>query len=111
MTRWLRRYGPQVGGQMRRTSAGPNSTGAVEAALRHVDRALLGRSQSLGNRTRLNLLLDLMTLHANGVADARVWADRLRHRLYQQGGVAPRAPARRPPEPTVAAGLRRPRAT
>lgn len=91
MMRWLRRYGPQVATQMRsRTSAGPNSTGAVEAALRHVDRALLGRSQRLGNRTRMNLLLDLMTLHANGAADARLWAARLRERLYQQGGVAPR---------------------
>jgi hypothetical protein len=38
----------------------------------------------------MNLLLGLMTLHANGVADARLWADRLRERLHPLGGVPPR---------------------
>jgi len=37
----------------------------------------------------MNLLLSLMTLHLNGQADGRVWADRLRARLHARGGIAP----------------------
>jgi hypothetical protein len=91
LTRWLDNYGDAVAAQLKtRSSLGPNSLGAVEAALRQVERAFLGRSQSFGNRARLNTLLDLMTLHANGDADPRRWADRLRGRLYPRGGIPPK---------------------
>jgi hypothetical protein len=90
LARWLDNYAETVATQLgKRSSLGPNSIGAVEAALRQDDRAFQGRSQSFGNRARLNLLLDLMTLHANGRAEPRRWADRVRERLYPRGGVPP----------------------
>lgn len=90
LARWLDNYAEIVAAQLEtRSSLGPNSIGAVEATLRQIDRAFQGRSQSFGNRARLNLLLDLMTLHANGQADPRRWADRLRKRLHPHGGIAP----------------------
>lgn len=90
LARWLDNYGDMVAAQLQtRSSLGPNSIGAVEAALREVDRAFQGRSQRFGNRARLNLLLELMTLHANGQADPRRWANQLRARLYPRGGRAP----------------------
>jgi hypothetical protein len=90
LIRWLDNYGQTVATQLKtRSSLGPNSIGAVEATLHQVERAFYGRSQSLGNRTRLNLLLDLMTLHHNGAADPLRWADRLRERLYYRDGSAP----------------------
>jgi hypothetical protein len=91
LARWLDNYGDPVATQLRaRTSLGPNSIGAAEAALRRVDRAFQGRSQGFGNRARLDLLLQLMTLHANGQADPRRWADRLRERLYPRAGIPPK---------------------
>lgn len=90
LMRWLRYYGDTVGNQLEhRSSLGPGSIGAVEAALRQVERAFLGRSQSFRNRTRLDKLLDLMTLYAAGDADPRRWADRLRERLHPSDGIAP----------------------
>jgi hypothetical protein len=90
LARWLDNYADLVAAQLKtRSSLGPNSIGAVEAALRQVDRAFQGRSQNFGNRARLDLLLDLMTLHANGQADPRRWADRLRERLHPRAGIAP----------------------
>ncbi len=90
LERWLDNYGELVAAQLKtRSSLGPNSIGAVEAALRQVDRAFQGRSQSFANRARLNLLLDLMTLHANGQTDPRRFADRLRQRLHPRHGIAP----------------------
>jgi hypothetical protein len=90
MMRWLALYGDDVAASVaRRTTTGPNSTGAVEATARKVKTAFLGRAQSFGNRARMTLLLDLMTLHLNGQADGRVWADRLRERLHPSGGIAP----------------------
>lgn len=89
--RWLDYFGETVGDQLAtRSSLGPNSIGAVEAVLRQVDRAFLGRSQSFDNRARHNPLLELMTLHANGEADPRRWADRLRERLHPRDGVPPK---------------------
>jgi hypothetical protein len=83
-------YGELVADQLATRSAlGPNSTGAVAASLRQVEHALAGRSQSFGNGPRLNLLLDLITLHANDRADPRCWADRLRERLHPRDGIAP----------------------
>jgi hypothetical protein len=101
--RWLDNYGETVTAQLKaRSSLGPNSISAVEATLRQSERAFHGRSQSCGNRARLNLLLALMVLHQNGDADDRRWADRLRERLHPRGGVPPR----QRPTMTHATGLR-----
>lgn len=90
LMRWLDNYGELVATQLEtRSSLGPNSIGACEAALHHVEGAFHGRSQSFGNRARLNLLLDLITLHHNGEADPLRWADRLRERLHCRGGTGP----------------------
>ena len=90
LARWLDNYAELVAAQLQtRSPLGPNSIGAVEAALRQVHRAFQGRSQSFSNRARLNLLLDLMTLHTTGQADPRRFADRLRERLHPHGGTAP----------------------
>jgi len=90
LARWLDNYAEIVAAQLKtRSSLGPNSIGAVEAALRQIDRAFQGRSQSFANRARLNLLLELMTVHANGQADPRRFADRLRERLHPRAGIAP----------------------
>jgi hypothetical protein len=90
LVRWLDYYARPVAAQLQtRSSLGPNSIGAVEASLGQVDRAFQGRSQGFSNRRRLNLLLDLMSLHANGDADPRRWADRLRELLHPRGGIAP----------------------
>lgn len=89
--RWLDNYGELVATQLEtRSSLGPNSIGACEALLHQVEGAFHGRSQSFGNRARLNLLLDLITLHHNGDADPLRWADWLRERLHHHGGTRPR---------------------
>jgi len=106
LMRWFDNYGETVAAQLgTRSSLAPNSIGAVEARLRQVERAFHGRSQSFRNRPRLNLLLDLMTLHQNGDADPRRWADRLRERLHYRGGTAPQQVARRSARPPLAARL------
>lgn len=90
LMRWLEEYGADIARQAKtRTWTGPNSIGAVEAALRQVSRAFLGRSQSFGNRARLDQLLELLTLHAGGDADPRRFADRLRERLHPRAGIPP----------------------
>jgi hypothetical protein len=81
---WLDNYAELVAAQIEtRSSLGPNSVGAVEAAPRQVDRPFQGRSQGFGNLARL----DLMTFHANGQPDPRPLDDRLRERLHPRGGV------------------------
>jgi hypothetical protein len=89
LIRWLDTNAADLARQLASRTAGPRSTGAVESALRNVEGAFLGRSQSFGNRPRLNHLLDLMTLHANGRSDPRTFADHLRERLHPAGGIAP----------------------
>jgi hypothetical protein len=90
MMRWLKLHENDVAASVaHRTHMGPNSTGAVEAMLRKVAGAFEGRSQSFGNRQRMNKLLALMTLALNGQADDRVWADRLRERLHHRDGWGP----------------------
>ncbi len=85
--RWLETYGPRVEAQIAtRGLEGSYSTGAVEAVLRELDRRLHHRAGSFTNRARMNRLLALMALELTGRADPRVWADRIRERLYLTGG-------------------------
>ncbi|HEV7161921.1 MAG TPA: hypothetical protein VGN25_01575 [Solirubrobacteraceae bacterium] len=85
--RWLETYGSRVEAQIAtRGPEGSYSTGAVEAVLHELDRRLHHRAGSFTNRARMNKLLALMTLELTGRADPRVWADRIRQRLYLTGG-------------------------
>jgi hypothetical protein len=91
---WLERYGERIAAQVaNRDPATPNSTGPVEQVLREVDRRIGDRVGSFSNRTRMSKLLKLMTLELDGEADGRLWADRLRERIYLAAG---RAAAQRP---------------
>jgi hypothetical protein len=86
---WLERYGKRIAAQVAtRDPARPNSTGPVEQVLREVDRRIGDRVGSFTNRARMSKLLELMTLELSGEADGRLWADRLRERLYLAGGHA-----------------------
>jgi hypothetical protein len=63
-----------------------NSTGPVEAVLREVNNRIGDRLASYTNRERMTKLLTLMTMDMRRRADGRVWADRLRERIYLAGG-------------------------
>jgi hypothetical protein len=76
-----------------RDPGSPNSTGPVEQVLREVDRRIGDRVGSFTNRSRMSKLLTLMALDLGGEADGRLWADRLRERIYLADG---RAAAQRP---------------
>ena len=95
---WLERYGERIATQVAARDPGsPNSTGPVEQALREVDRRIGDRVGSFTNRARMSKLLRLMALELDGEADGRLWADRLRERLYLAGG---RAAVQRPHDDT-----------
>ncbi len=84
---WLGRYGDRVAAQVAtRDPGGPNSTGPVEQVLREVDRRIGDRVGSFTNRARMAGLLALVTLDLTGRPDGRQWADRVRERLYLDGG-------------------------
>jgi hypothetical protein len=90
MTNWLGKFGHEVAAQVQtRPRRGPHSIGSVEATLKKVDSAFFDRSSSFGIRTRMNLLLGLMTLSMRGKADERVWAEHIRRVLHPVGGYAP----------------------
>jgi hypothetical protein len=85
--RWIETYGSRIETQIAtRDPDGPHSTGAVEAILHELDRRLHDRAGSFTNRARMKKLLALMTLELTGRADPRIWADRIRERLYLTGG-------------------------
>jgi len=67
--------------------------GSGRQVLHEVDRRIGDRIGSFTNRARMSKLLRLMALELNGEADGRLWADRLRERLYLAGG---RAAVQRP---------------
>ena len=87
---WLDDYGDLVAAQCatRRTDVS-NSTGPVKAVLREVGDRIGDRVASFTNRERTTKLLTLMTMKIRGRVDGRVWADRIRERIYLAGGHAP----------------------
>ena len=56
--------------------------------LREVNTRIGDRVASFTNRDRMSKLLMLMTMDMRRRADGRVWADRLRERIYLAGGGA-----------------------
>ncbi len=64
----------------------PVSTGPVEQALTTMRRHLSLRVPGLANRARTNLLLELMRLGLNDLADEQVFAERVRHELHRSHG-------------------------
>lgn len=86
---WLDDYGDLVDAQCAtRRPNGTNSTGPVEAVLREVGNRIGDRVASYTNRERMSKLLTLMTMETRGRIDGRVWADRIRERIYLAGGRA-----------------------
>lgn len=87
--KFLKDYGDRVAAQCAtRKVNGPNSTGPVEGVLREVGNRIGDRVASYTNRARMTKLLALMTMDIRRRADGRVWADRLRERIYLAGGRA-----------------------
>ena len=87
--RWFSNYGELVEAQVAtRRPELPNSTGACDAMLRLVGERLGDRSSSFTNRARMEKLLTLLTADLRKQANGRVWADRIRERIYLAGGTA-----------------------
>jgi hypothetical protein len=87
--RWFGNYGELIEAQVAtRRPELPNSTGACEAMLRLVGERLGDRVGSFTNRARMEKLLKLMTADMRQKSSGRVWADRVRERIYLAGGHA-----------------------
>ncbi len=67
----------------------PLSTAALEQIIRPLVAALYPRRYALKNRERLNRLLMLLQLHANGNDDVRIYAKAIRAQLESNGGRPP----------------------
>jgi len=86
---WLRDFGDQVAAQTAtRDPHLPNSTGSVEAVLREVGVRIGERVGSFTNRARMANLLTLIAADIHTKSNGRLWADRIRERIYLAGGHA-----------------------
>lgn len=65
----------------------PYSVGALETKLRDVKTSLYDRRFNFRNQNRLNRLLMLMQLHANGLDSPRVYAQIIRACLLAHHGI------------------------
>jgi hypothetical protein len=83
----------------------PLTTSALEKLTRPIYAALYPRRYALKNRERLNRLLMLMQLHANGDDDVQAYAKAIRKRLEANGG-RPQARRRAIADPRGSASLR-----
>jgi hypothetical protein len=89
VVRWFGNYGDLIEAQVAtRRPELPNSTGGCEAMLRDVRQRLGDRSASFTNRARMEKLLKLITADLRQKSSGRVWADRIRERIYLAGGTA-----------------------
>ncbi len=93
LDRWITVNGPTIEAQFarrvpasRRPAEMPLTTAALEQITRPIVAALYPRRYSLKNRERLNRLLMLMQLHANGEDDVQAYAKTIRARLEANGG-------------------------
>jgi hypothetical protein len=68
---------------------GPESTGPLEIEITAMRDRLRRRAQVLRNRPRTNTLLRLMVAGRRGLANERVWTERIRAHLEQLDGVLP----------------------
>jgi len=114
---WLERWSPIIASQLSRRPRGkpdasdqPRSTGGLETFVKPIEAALYRRRYGMKNRERLNRLLLLLQLEANGHADERAYAKDIREWLEVTGGRP--STARRaitdPRSPAVVARSRRP---
>jgi hypothetical protein len=85
--RWLHEKEPIVGRQIMMRYY-PTSIGALEDHLREVKNALSDRRAAFRNRERMNRLLMLLQLHANGQDDERRYARIIRETLEANSGHA-----------------------
>ena len=93
LDRWITVNGPTIEAQFarrpppsRRPADMPLTTSALEQITRPIVAALYPRRYALKNRERLNRLLMLMQLHANGDDDLPAYTRTIRARLESNGG-------------------------
>ena len=90
MNAWLDRWSPIIASQLARrpgrASDQPRSTGGLETFIKPIEAALYRRRYGMKNRERLNRLLLLLQLQANGHADERGYAKDIRDWLELTGG-------------------------
>jgi hypothetical protein len=110
--RWIAVNGPTIEAQFarrgpasRRPVDTPLTTAALEQITRPIVAALYPRRYALKNRERLNRLLMLMQLHANGEDDAQAYAKTIRAWLEANGG-RPAGRRRAVADPTGSPSLR-----
>ncbi|MDQ2761500.1 MAG: hypothetical protein M3Y17_14040, partial [Actinomycetota bacterium] len=111
---WLDRWSPIIASQFprRRPPASisgdqPRSTGGLETFIEPIEAALYRRRYGLKNRERLNRLLLLFQLEANGHADERTYAKNIRDWLEPTDG-RPATPRRALADPTAQPSMRDP---
>jgi hypothetical protein len=114
MNAWLDRWSPIVASQLSRRRPGardasdqPRSTGGLETFIKPIEAAFYRRRYGMKNRERLNRLLLLLQLEANGHADERTYAKDIRDWLELTGG-RPATPRRAIADPTERPSLRDP---
>jgi transposase-like protein len=103
---WLERWSPIIASQLARRPRGkpdasdqPRSTGGLETFVKPIEAAFYRRRYAMKNRERLNRLLLLLQLEANGHADERAYAKDIRDWLELTGGRPSTARARSPMPP------------
>jgi hypothetical protein len=85
----------------------PLTTGGLESFVKPIEAALYRRRYGLKNQERLNRLLLLFQLEANGRSDERAYAKQIRYWLARTGG-RPSTPRRAIADPTARPSLRDP---
>jgi len=111
---WLERWSPIIASQLSRRPRGkadasdqPRSTGGLETFVKPIEAALYRRRYGMKNRERLNRLLLLLQLEANGHADERGYAKDIREWLEATGG-RPSTARRAVADPAARPSLRDP---
>jgi hypothetical protein len=106
LDRWIAVNGPTIEAQFarrpppsRRPADMPLTTAALEQITRPIAAALYPRRYALKNRERLNRLLMLMQLHANGDDDLQAYTRTSAPGLSQTAAARRRAGARSPTPP------------
>jgi hypothetical protein len=85
---WLARNGPTIRAQIAaRSPAVPRSIGGLEGSLRIVRTMITERAHLLNNTVRTNRLLDLVTLQIRGLAEERVYAERIAQAAAAGGSI------------------------
>jgi hypothetical protein len=108
---WLDRWSPVIASQFahrgRPAEDRPLSTGGLEELIKPIQDSLYRRRYGIKNRARLNRLLLLFQLEANGHADERGYAKSIRGWLEATGG-RPSIPRRAIADPAARPSLRDP---